>query len=262
VANTALFYYLKANDYLINVLYNNIKKIKPLFQIKKMSVNEIQKIRIIITGATGMVGEGILYECLQHPIVEAVLTINRKPCGVIHPKLKEIIHNDFYNFSTIENQLRGYNACFFCLGVSSIGMKQDDYYKITYSLTLHLAETLSKLNSDMTFCYVSGAGTDSSEKGRSKWAKIKGKTENDLMKLPFRQVFAFRPGFIKPTKGLKNALSFYRYIGWLFPIGRVLYPNGFCTLKEIGLAMINSVNVGYERNILEGNDIISLAKNS
>jgi hypothetical protein len=194
--------------------------------------------------------------------VEAVLIINRKPCGVKHSKLKEIIISDFFNFSNIENQLSGYNACFFCMGVSSIRMEQAEYYKTTYSLTLHVAETLNKLNKGMTFCYVSGAGTDSSEKGRSMWAKIKGKTENDLMKLPFRQVFAFRPGFIKPTKGLRNALPFYRYIGWLFPIGRVLYPNGFCTLKEIGLAMINTVNVGYGRNILEGKDIIILAKKS
>ena len=185
------------------------------------------KIRAIITGATGMVGEGVLHECLLHPQVEAVLVINRKPCGYTHSKLKEIIHSDFFNFSSIENQLIGYNACFFCLGVSSIGLKEDTYYKLTYKLTLHVAETLSKLNTDMTFCYVSGAGTDSSEKGRSMWARVKGKTENDLMKLNFKQVFAFRPGFIKPTKGLKNTLKYYRYVSWLFPIGRVYFLMGF-----------------------------------
>jgi uncharacterized protein YbjT (DUF2867 family) len=225
-------------------------------------MNETQKIRVIITGATGMVGEGVLHECLQHPQVEAVLVINRKPCGVVHSKLKEIIHQDFLNFSPIENQLSGYNACFFCLGVSSLGMRPDDYYKMTYTLTLHLAEILSKLNLAMTFCYVSGAGTDSSEKGRSNWARVKGKTENDLMKLPFKHVFAFRPAFIRPTKGLKNTLSFYKYIGWLFPIGRKLYPNGFCTLKEIGLAMINTVTHGYEKKVLAGRDIITLAEKS
>jgi hypothetical protein len=223
-------------------------------------MNTTIKIKAIITGVTGMVGEGVLHECLLHPQVEQVLVINRKPCGVVHPKLKEIIHQDFFNFSAIESQLTGYNACFFCLGVSSIGMKEDAYYKMTYTLTLHIAETLSKLNNNMTFCYVSGGGTDSTEKGKSMWARVKGKTENDLMKLPFKQVFNFRPGFIKPTKGLKNTHKFYKYINWLYPIGRALYPNGFCTLKEIGLAMINSVSLGNERRILEGKDIIALAK--
>lgn len=215
-------------------------------------MNVSGKIRTIITGTTRMVGEGVLHECLQHPQVEAVLVINRKGCGVTHPKLKEIIHQNFFDLSSIEDQLVGYNACFFCLGVSSIRLKEEDYYKLTYTLTLHVAETLSKLNRSMTFCYISGAGTDSSEKGRSMWARVKGKTENDLMKVPFKQVFALRPGFIKPIKGLKNALKFYRYVDWLFPIGRALYPNGFCTLEEIGLAMIHCVNHGYEKKVVEG----------
>lgn len=207
-----------------------------------------------------MVGEGVLHECLQHPAVAQVLVVNRKPCGIAHPKLKEIIHQDFFNFSAIENQLRGYNACFFCLGVSSIGLKEDIYHKVTHTLTLHVASTLSRVNGDMTFCYVSGAGTDSSEKGRSMWARVKGKTENDLIRLPFLNVYAFRPGFIKPTKGLKNTLKPYRYLGWLFPIGRALFPSGFCTLREIGLAMIRSVSHANERKVLEGKDIIALAK--
>jgi NAD dependent epimerase/dehydratase family len=219
----------------------------------------MQNIKVIITGSTGMVGEGVLNECLLHPLVEAVLVINRKPCGISHTKLKEIIHTDFLDFSKMDDQLSNYNACFFCLGVSSIGIKHDDYYKITYTLTLNMAEILSKLNPGMTFCYISGAGTDSSEKGRSMWARIKGKTENDLMKLPFKEVFAFRPGFIKPIKGLKNTLSFYKFINWLFPIGRYIYPNGFCKLEEIGLAMINTVNIGYGKKILNGIDIITLA---
>ena len=217
------------------------------------------KIKAIITGTTGMVGEGVLHECLLSNDVEAVLVINRKPCGVTHPKLKEIIHADFFNLSQIESQLTGYNACYFCLGVSSVGMKEDIYYKMTYTLTIHVGETLSRLNKEMTFCYVSGAGTDSSEKGRSMWARIKGKTENDLMKLPFKSVYAFRPGFIKPIKGLKYTHSLYKYINWLFPIGRALFPSGFCTLKEIGAAMIHSVTKGYKKNILEGKDIIALA---
>ena len=222
-------------------------------------MNANQKIRAIITGTTGMVGEGVLHECLQHPQVEAVLVINRKPGGVQHPKLKEIIHQDFFDFSPIKDQLSGYNACYFCLGVSSIGLKEDAYFKMTHTLTLHVAETLSKLNKDMTFCYISGAGTDSSEKGRSMWARVKGKTENDLMKLPFKQVFAFRPGFMKPTAGLKNALRFYRYINWMYPIGRALFPNAFCTLKDVGLAMINITITGYEKKVVEVKDIVTLA---
>jgi uncharacterized protein YbjT (DUF2867 family) len=162
------------------------------------------KIRAIITGASGMVGEGVLHECLLDPQVEAVLVIGRKPCGTVHPKLKEIIHADFFDISPIANQLSGYNACYFCLGVSSVGMKEPEYYRLTYTLTLNVAQTLSKCNPDMTFCYVSGASTDSTEKGRSMWARVKGKTENDLMKLPFKQVFAFRPGYMHPTPGLKN----------------------------------------------------------
>jgi hypothetical protein len=218
------------------------------------------KIKAIITGATGMVGEGVLHECLQHPGVEMVMVINRRPCGMVHPKLKEIIHEDFFELSSVADQLGGFNACFFCLGISSIGMKEEDYYKMTHTLTMNFAGTLSTRNRDMTLCYVSGAGTDSSEKGRSMWARVKGKTENDLMKLPFRQVYNFRPGFIKPTRGLKNTLKLYRYTSWLFPVGRLFYPNGFCTLKEIGLSMIAVVRDGYHRNILEGRDIIALAK--
>ncbi len=217
-------------------------------------------IKAIITGATGMAGEGVLHICLNHPNVEQILVINRKPCGVQHPKLKEIIHTDFYDLSPIEDQLIGYNACFFCLGISSVGMKETDYFKVTYTLTMHVAETLSRHNPNMTFCYISGAGTDSTEKGRIMWARVKGKTENDLMKLPFRDVFAFRPGFIKPIKGLKHVHSFYKYINWLFPIGRKLYPGGFCSMQELALSMVYVVQNGYPKKALEGNDIISLAK--
>lgn len=218
------------------------------------------KIKAIITGATGMVGEGVLHECIRRPEVESVLVINRRSCDVRHPKLKEIIHPNFYDFSSIENQLVGYTACYFCLGVTSIGKKEEEYFKLTHTLTLALAEPLSRLNKDMTFCYISGAGTDSTEKGRTMWARVKGKTENDLMKLPFKKVIAFRPGFIKPTKGLKRAHSFYKYVNWLFPIGKILYPKGFCTLKEIGLAMINVVNSRSNKRILEVKDIIEMAE--
>jgi NAD-dependent epimerase/dehydratase family protein len=218
------------------------------------------KIRAIVTGVTGMVGEGVLHECLLHPQVEAVLVINRQPCGVVHSKLKEIIHENFFDFSSIENMLHGYNACYFCLGVSSVGMDADKYYKLTYTLTMHVAETISKFSPDMTFCYVSGAHTDSTEKGKLGWARVKGKTENDLFKLPFKQVFAFRPSYIRPTKGLKNAHKFYKYIDWMYPFLRIAFRNSVCTLKELGLAMINVTINGYETKIIEGKDILALAK--
>jgi hypothetical protein len=213
---------------------------------------------IIITGATGMVGEGVLMQCLNSPEIDHILVINRKPCAYTHPKLKEIIHSDFFDFSAIESQLSGYNACFFCLGITSVGVDRETYYKMTYTLTMHVAQTLSRLNSDMTFCYVSGGGTD--ENGRLRWAQVKGKTENDLTKLPFQQVFNFRPGFIKPLPGQKYAHQFYKYINWLFPIGRAIYPQGFCTMAELGQAMINTLSHHDERRTLEGKDIIALAK--
>ena len=206
-----------------------------------------------------MVGEGVLHECLLHPDVEQVLVINRKPGGVSHPKLKEIIHSDFFNLTPIETQLAGYNACFFCLGVSSVGMSDDDYKHLTYDLTMHVANVLAKLNPDMTFTYVSGAGTDSTEKGRLAWARVKGATENALMRL-FKKSYMFRPGFMKPTPGLKNVKSYYRFIAWLYPIGRAVYPAGFSTLSELGVAMINAVRMGYEKQILEVKDIVALAK--
>ncbi|MCX2480697.1 epimerase [Pedobacter sp. MC2016-15] len=217
-------------------------------------------IKAIITGTTGMVGEGVLHQCLLAPEVEAVTIINRKPLGISHPKLTEIIHDDFYDFSTIESQLKGFNACFFCLGISSNGIDKDKYYHITYTLTMHIAHTLSRLNPEMTFCYVSGAGTDSTEKSRMHWARVKGKTENDLMKLPFKQVYAFRPGFILPTPNLTKTHSFYKYISWMFPLGRALYPQGFAKMNELGRAMIKTVNLGTARRVIEGKEIIALGK--
>ena len=219
-----------------------------------------EPIKVIITGATGMVGEGVLHECLHHPAVSSILVINRKPCGVVHSKIKEIIHADFYDLSSIESHLKGYNACFFCLGTSSVGMNEAEYTKVTYTLTMHVAETLCKLNPDMTFCFVSGASTDSTEKGRLMWARVKGKTENDLMKLPFKRVYNFRPGFMQPTPGLKNVLPAYKYFTWLYPVLRPIFPNYMSTLAEIGLAMIHSVNRGYGKQVLEVKDIVALAK--
>jgi hypothetical protein len=217
------------------------------------------KIRAILTGATGMVGEGVLHECLLHPEVDQVLVINRKPCGISHPKFKEIIHSDFFNFSAIENQLSGYNACFFCLGVSSIGMKEPEYNHLTYDLTLHVAQTLARHNPDMRFCYISGAATDSTEKGRMMWARVKGKTENQLLRLGFKNVYLFRPGYMQPTPGLKNTLNYYSYISWMYPLLKALAPGSACRLSELGKAMINAVLRGTEKPVLEVKDIVKLA---
>ena len=217
------------------------------------------KIKAIVTGVTGMVGEGVMHECLLHPDVEQVLIINRKSSGVSHPKLKEIIHSNFFDLSAIEEQLKNYNACYFCLGVTSVGLKEPEYKKLTYDLTMHVATTLSKLNPDMTFCYVSGASTDSTEKGKSMWARVKGKTENDLMKLPFKKAYMFRPGYMHPTPGLKNTLKYYAYVSWLYPLFRVAFPGVVSTLKELGVAMINVTTKGYDKSILEVKDIVRLA---
>ncbi|MET3978959.1 uncharacterized protein YbjT (DUF2867 family) [Mucilaginibacter sp. UYP25] len=218
-----------------------------------------KKLKVIITGATGMVGEGVMIQCLQHADVEAVLIINRKASGYNHPKLTEIVHTDFYNLMPIEDQLVGYDACYFCLGISSVGVSRDDYYKTTYMITLGVAQTLAALNTDMTFCYVSGAGTDSKEKGTG-WAAVKGKTENDLMKLPFKQVFAFRPGFIKPIEGQTRVNKLFKFIAWMYPIGRSLYSGGFAQVREIAEAMIKVTRDGYAKPVIEGKDIIALGK--
>jgi uncharacterized protein YbjT (DUF2867 family) len=218
------------------------------------------KIKAILTGATGMVGEGVLHECLFHDEIEQVLVVGRRTCSIDHPKVKEVLVKDFLDLSGIEDQLSGYDACFFCLGISSVGISKEEYYKTTYTLTLNFAETLCRYNPGMIFCYVSGAGTDSSEKGWLRWARVKGKTENDLMKLPFKRVYNFRPAFMKPTEGLKHSLPYYKAVTWLYPGLRALFPNAFFTLKEFGLAMINAVIKGNGKNVLEMKDILTLVK--
>jgi uncharacterized protein YbjT (DUF2867 family) len=223
----------------------------------------MSKLAVIITGATGMVGEGVLYECLHHTEVEKVLVITRTPCGYSHPKLTEIIHSDFSDISSLNDRLKGYNACYFCLGVTALGKSEAEYTRLTYTLTLNFATTLAALNPDMTFCYISGAGTDSTEKGRTMWSRVKGKTENDLMKLPFRQVYNFRPGGIKPFLPPKPSQTYYKtykYLGWLFSLLKVIAPNLVITLKDLAAAMINASLIGYSKNILEIKDIKILAK--
>jgi uncharacterized protein YbjT (DUF2867 family) len=216
------------------------------------------KLRAIVTGATGMVGEGVLHECLLHKDVESVLVIGRKPCGVSHPKLKEIIHGNFLDITPIEKMLKGYNACFFCLGRSSVGMGAEEYYRVTYDLTLHVAGVLARNNPEMVFCYVSGLGTDSTEKGTIRWARVKGKVENDLMKLPFKAAYGIRPAFMKPTDGLKNAPVYYRAMGALFPALRKVFPKYITTLSEVGIAMINVALRGYPKQVLEVEDLLRM----
>jgi uncharacterized protein YbjT (DUF2867 family) len=217
------------------------------------------KIKTIITGATGMVGEGVLLECLNNPEVEQILVINRKPGGISHPKLQEIIHADFFNLEPIAAQLTGYNACFFCLGISSVGVSKEVYKRTTYDLTLNVGQLLAKQNPDMTFCYVSGAGTDSSEQGRVGWARVKGATENALMRL-FPKSYMFRPGFMKPVDGQKNIKNFFKYIAWMYPLGRALYPKGFCTLEEVGKAMIHVAGKGHAKQVIDVKDMVAMAK--
>jgi len=218
------------------------------------------EIKVIVTGATGMVGEGVLFECLEHADIKQVLMVNRRHYNLKHPKLKELIVPDFLNLDEITDQLTGYDACFFCAGISSVGMNEQEYSHITYDITLHFAKKLAGINPKMIFNYVSGGHSDSSEKGRMMWARVKGKTENALVKLPFKKVYNFRPGFMKATPGQRNIKSYYKYIGWLYPLLRVLFPNQVSTMSEVGLAMINSVIKGYPKQILEIKDIKLLAR--
>lgn len=223
----------------------------------------MNKIKAIITGSTGMVGKGVLLECLSNPLVSEVLVINRQTVGVQHPKLKEIIHKDFYNLSSIEYDLSGYDACFFCLGISSFRMTEKDYHRITYDLTMHVAETLLRLNPGLTFCYVSGLGTDSSEKGSTMWARVKGKTENALLAMPFKGAYMFRPGYIHPMHGIKSRTVLYNVFLVIFkplyPVLKILFPNKTTTNEAIGKAMIAVALKGSSKHILDPADINRLA---
>jgi uncharacterized protein YbjT (DUF2867 family) len=217
-------------------------------------------VKIVITGATGMVGEGVLHVALSNPEVEGVLIVNRSSTGVTHPKLTEIIHADFFNLDPIATQLKGYDACLFCLGVSSVGMKEATYFKLTYTLTMHFAQTFLRENPNASFSYISGVATDSTEKGRSMWARVKGKTENDLLRMPFKAVYCFRPGYLHPIKGMKYTHPYYAYIGWMYPFFTLVLSRYTTTLEELGRAMLRATTQGYDKNILEVNDILLLSK--
>lgn len=219
--------------------------------------------KVIVFGATGMVGQGALRECLLKSEVETVLTVGRSKTGLSNAKLQEIEQKDLGNLSAIENELAGFDACFFCLGVSSAGMKEQEYTRVTYDLTLAVAKTLYRLNPNMTFIYVSGTGTDSTEKGRSMWARVKGKTENDLLRMGFKAAYMFRPGFIMPMDGIKSKTplyaAIYRFIGPLYPVLRATVPKYVTDTRQVGLAMIRAAAHGSPKTHLENSDINALA---
>jgi len=215
--------------------------------------------KVILFGGSGMVGQGVLRECLIDPGVETVLSIGRSPLGVQHPKLREIIHGDFTDYSAIRPQLAGYDACFFCLGVSSIGMDAERYRHLTYDLTMAAARTLSELNPGMVFTYVTGRGTDSTEQGALRWARVKGKTENDLLKLPFKAAYMFRPNGIQPLHGVRSKTGWvnavYAVSGPLLSLMARIAPNQMTTSERLGRAMISVARDGYPKPILESADI-------
>ena len=214
--------------------------------------------KVLIFGATGMVGQGVLLECLRDPDVELAVTVGRTATGVRDPKLREIVHRDLLNYSEIEKGLAGFDACFFCLGVASTGMKEADYERVTYGFALAAAEALSRVTPGMTFIYVSGSGTDSTERGRSMWARVKGRTENALFKLPLN-AYAFRPGFIEPMDGIQSKTPmyrmFYNVLGPVLPMLHRMFPNRILSTREIGQAMLAVARHGYAKRILETKDI-------
>ncbi len=215
--------------------------------------------KTLIFGATGMVGQGVLRECLLDPEIETVLTVGRSATGVRHSKLREIVRADLMNYADIEADLAGFDACFYCLGVSSAGMAEPEYERLTCGLTMAAAEPLARLNPGMTFVFVSGKGSDSSEKGRVMWARVKGKTENALLRLPFKAVYIFRPAAIQPMNGERSRTTAYRILYSvtkpLLPLLRRIMPGAIVTTEEIGRAMIGVVRKGAPKRILESADI-------
>jgi uncharacterized protein YbjT (DUF2867 family) len=217
---------------------------------------------ILIFGATGMVGQGVLRECLLAPDVERVVAVGRNATGQQHPKLQELVVKDMYDYSAVEPQLQGFDACFFCLGVSSVGMKEDDYRHVTYDLTMAAATVLARLNPGMTFTYVTGSGTDSSERGSSMWARVKGATENALLRLPFKAAYMFRPGIIQPLHGARSKTplyhSVYVVLSPLLSLAYRFWPGKVTTSEQIGLAMLAVARGGAPKVLLDPADINAL----
>jgi uncharacterized protein YbjT (DUF2867 family) len=218
--------------------------------------------KVLIFGATGMVGQGVLLECMRDQEVELVVTLGRTATGIRDSRVREIVHQDLMNYRGMEDSLMGFEACFFCLGVASTGMKKADYERITYGYTMAAAETLSQLNPGMVFVFVSGSGTDSSERGRSMWARVKGRAENALLRLPLN-AYMFRPGFIEPLDGIQSKTSsyrmFYNVAGPLLPLLHRMFPNHVLSTRVIGRAMLAVARDGYPKRILEAKDIRKIA---
>jgi uncharacterized protein YbjT (DUF2867 family) len=211
--------------------------------------------KVIITGATGLVGEEVLLVCLENPEVTEVVSISRKPINHKHNKLKELIVKDFSEIKNYASELSGYDACFFCAGASSVGETEETFTRKTYDFVVPFAETLSEINSSMVFIYVSGNRTDSTEQGKVVWARVKGRTENALLKLPFKAVYNFRPGFMRPVKEQKNVRFIYRIFDAISPLWYLTFPDWICKMEEVGLAMIHCVSKGYPKAVLEVKDI-------
>jgi uncharacterized protein YbjT (DUF2867 family) len=220
--------------------------------------------KVIVFGATGMVGAGALIECLEDPQVRSILVIGRRSVGISHPKLRELIRSDFFDYSDARADLAGYDACFFCLGVSSVGLSETAYTRLTYDLTLAAARAIVEVNPRLTFCYVTGAGTDSSEQGRTMWARVKGRTENALLALPFKAAFMFRPAFIQPVKGVRSKTRWYQavytIVAPLSPVMLRLFPQVSTTTARLGRTLIHVAAVGYPKPILYSRDINALGK--
>lgn len=217
---------------------------------------------VILTGATGMVGEGVLLECLANPAVGQVLVVGRRSCGRTHAKMRELVVSDFIHLDGIKHELAGYDACFYCAGISSRGLSEAEYTHITCDTVIRFAEVLARLNPEMIFGHISGSHADSSEQGRVMWARVKGRAENALMKMSFRKVYNFRPGFMKPAEGQRNIKGYYKAIAALYPVLRMVFPAYVSTMQQVGLAMIHSVVQGYPKTILEIKDINTLAEKS
>jgi len=214
---------------------------------------------VVLFGASGMVGQGVLRECLLDPEVEQVLLIGRSAIGMQRPKLRELVRRDLFDYSDIESDLAGYDACFFCLGISAAGLSEDDYRRVNYDLPLAAANALLKVNPGMTFIYVSGTGTDSTERGRTMWARVKGATENALLRLPFKAAYMFRPGFIQPMHGETSKTRLYRVFYVIarpiMPLLKRFFPKYVTTTEQIGRAMIKVARGGAPKAILETDDI-------
>jgi len=221
-------------------------------------------VNVILLGATGMVGQGALRECLLDPEMKSVLTIGRNATAQRHEKLHEIVHEDLSDLSAMEGKLSGYDACFFCMGVSAAGMKEEAYQRVTYDLTISVARTLCRLNPGMTFIYVSGAGTDSTERGRTMWARVKGKTENALLQMPFKAAYMFRPAYIQPLHGIRTKTKWYglvyTIVGPLYPVWKLLFPKYVTTTECLGRAMLNVAKRGAPKSVLENQDINSVCR--